>query len=40
MAEHAPRPVACLAVVAFLSFASWTGAVWIAELLIREILAI
>jgi hypothetical protein len=34
--EHqATRPVTCLAFVIFLAVAFWTGAVWIAEILIH-----
>jgi hypothetical protein len=33
--HHTARPVTCLAFVILLSLAFWTGAVWIAEFLIR-----
>lgn len=33
--QRAARSVACLAFVIFLSIAFWTGALWIAEFLMR-----
>lgn len=34
--RHEPRPLTCLAFVILLTVAFWTGAVWIAQFLIRS----